>query len=268
MEDKGMARYIRLYWIMWIQGIQAQIEYKSSFIIGNVATILGQVTGIALVWVLFQKIGHLNGWSLPEIMLIYGIAALPYGFFELFFNGVWSLNRYIRMGDFDRLLVRPGSSLFFILADQPMLHGLGNIATGTVIILLASRQLDIRWDMCNLLILGFMVAWGTLIYISINTITACTSFWFVASGTNFLYLGQRFRDFTVYPLDIYASPLRILLTWVIPFAFTSFFPSTYFLDRDDYRVFVYLIPVIAVLFFGIASFVWRIGVNRYESTGS
>ncbi len=263
-----MVRYVRLYWMMWLQGIQSQMEYKSSFIIGTIATILGQVTGIAFVWVLFQKIGDLNGWSLPEIMLIYGIAALPYGLFELFFNGIWSLNRYVRMGDFDRILVRPGSSLFFILGDQPMLHGLGDIATGIAIIVLASRSLDIQWHLGNLLLLMLMVACGTLIYISINTITGCSSFWFVASGTNLLYLGQRFRDFTVYPLDIYTVPLRLLLTWGIPFAFTSFFPATYFLGHLRYQYFVYLIPVVAFLLFGVAISIWRIGVNQYESTGS
>lgn len=263
-----MIRYIRLYWMMWLQGIQAQMEYKSSFIIGMIATILGQSTGIAFVWVLFQRIGDLNGWSLPEIMLIYGIAALPYGLFELFFNGIWGLNRYVRMGEFDRLLVRPGSSLFFILGDQPMLHGLGDVAAGIAIIALASRSLSVQWHLGNLLLLGLMVICGTLIYISINTIMGCSSFWFVSSGTNFLYFGQRFRDFTVYPLDIYATPLRLLLTWGIPFAFTGFFPATYFLNHTHYQLFVYLIPVVALLFFGIATIVWRIGLNQYESTGS
>ena len=263
-----MGRYLRLYWIMWLQGIQSQIEYKSSFIIGNIATILGQVTGIAFVWVLFQNIGDLNGWTLPEIMLIYGIAALPYGLFELFFNGIWSLNRYVRMGTFDQLMIRPGHSLFYVLGDQPMLHGLGNVGSGIAIIVLASKSLDIVWDLSNLLMLLLMVICGTLLYISINTITGCASFWFVASGTNFLYFGQRFRDFAVYPVDIYASPLRLLLTWGIPFAFTSFFPATYFLHDKNYEMFVNIMPVVTLFFFFLAMSVWRVGVNRYESTGS
>ncbi len=263
-----ILRYLQLYRLLWLQGIQSQMEYKLNFILGNTTTILGQITGIAFVWVIFHQIGDLNGWTLPEIMLIYGIAALPYGLFELFFNGVWSVGRFVRQGEFDMLLTRPVDSLLFVLGDQTMLHGIGNFGTGFIIVILASQQLGLQWSALNVLVLILMVLCGTVIYISINTITASTNFWFVGTGNTVLYMGQRFRDFTVFPLDIYALSLRILLTWFIPFAFTSFYPATYFLGRTDYTFFVILIPIVTVGFFGIACLVWKAAINRYESTGS
>lgn len=93
-----MIRYLKLYGLLWTQNVQSKMEYKLDFLLGNLATILGQIVGIAFVWVIFQRIGDLNGWSLPEIMLIYGIAALPYGLCELLFNGLWKLTYFIRMG--------------------------------------------------------------------------------------------------------------------------------------------------------------------------
>ena len=263
-----ILKYLKLYWLMWLQGIQSQMEYKFNFILGNLTTILGQVTGIAFVWVIFQRIGDLNGWTLPEIMLIYGIAALPYGLFELFFNGVWSVGRFVRQGEFDMLLTRPVGSLFFVLGDQVMLHGIGNFGTGLVIIALASQQLGLQWSALNIVLLSLMVLCGTIIYISINTMTASMNFWFVGMGNTVLYMGQRFRDFTVFPLDIYVVSLRILLTWLIPFAFTSFYPATYFLGRTDYTFFIMALPIVTALFFGLACLVWRVAINRYESTGS
>lgn len=253
---------------MWLQNIQGQMEYKFNFVLGNITTILGQVTGIAFVWVIFERIGDLNGWTLPEIMLIYGIAALPYGLFELFFNGVWSVGRFVRRGEFDILLTRPVGSLFFVLGDQAMLHGIGNFCTGLVIIFLATQQLGLQWSVLNIVLLILMVLCGTLIYISINTITVSANFWFVGMGNTVLYMGQRFRDFAVFPLDIYALSLRILLTWLIPFAFTSFYPATYFLERTEYTFFVLMTPIVAVGFFGIACLFWRAAIYRYESTGT
>jgi ABC-2 type transport system permease protein len=263
-----MRRYFRLYWLIWSQNIQAQMEYKFDFILGNIAAILGQVVGIAFVWVIFQDIGNLNGWSLPQIMLIYGLAALPHSLTALFFNGPWSLNHHIQMGEFDRFLVRPANSLFLLLSDDAGIHSLGNLASGVAIIALASQALHFTWTLAHLAFLLLVVLCGTLICISINLITATISFWFTGSGTSVTFLVQRLRDFSRYPMDIYALPIQILLTWLIPFAFTSFFPAAFLLGRTEYKPFVYLIPFVSILFFGLAYGFWQLGVSRYESTGN
>ncbi|MFC1975212.1 ABC transporter permease [Chloroflexota bacterium] len=263
-----MVRYIKLYFMRWAQGVQAQMEYKVDFILGNITTILGQIVGIAFVWVIFQSIGDLNGWSLPQIMLIYGLAALPYGLVELFFDGLWGLNYSVRLGEFDRLMIRPIGPLFFVLSSRVALHGLGNFFTGVVIIIMASNDLGLSWNAVNIGFLFLGVVCGTIIYLSINLITATTSFWFIGSSVSIMYLVHKLRDFSAYPLTIYARPIQILLTWIVPFAFTSFFPATFLLGQEAYRRFVFLIPVMSVAFFGLAYGFWRIGLNQYQSTGS
>jgi ABC-2 type transport system permease protein len=81
-------------------------------------------------------------------------------------------------------------------------------------------------------------------------------------------LVHNLRDFSKYPLTIYALPIRILLTWIVPFAFTGFFPATFLLERKEFYPYVYLIPVVSVVFFSLAYAFWRAGVNAYQSTGS
>ncbi|MBN1992421.1 MAG: ABC-2 family transporter protein [Anaerolineae bacterium] len=263
-----MIRYLKLYVRLWALSVQAQMEYKVDFILGNVTTILGQVVGLAFVWVIFQNIGDLNGWTLPQIMLIYGIAALPFGLVELFFNGPWRLNYLVRMGEFDRLLVRPGGPLFFLLSSEAALHGLGDFFTGLVIIAVAANNLHLSWTVANIGFLTLAVACGTLIYVSIYLGAATTAFWFIGASTSIMYLAHSLRNFSTYPLTIYARPIQILLTWIAPFAFTSFFPATFLLGVKTYYPFVLFIPVIAVVCFGLAYGSWRIGLNQYQSTGS
>jgi ABC-2 type transport system permease protein len=263
-----MHRYLKLYFMIWSQNLQSQMEYKTDFILGNIAAILGQVVGIAFVWIIFQRIGDLNGWSLPQIMLIYGLSALPHSLTALFFSGPWNLNYYVQMGEFDRFLVRPVSSLFLLLADEAAIHSLGNLLTGGAIIALASRELHLAWTLANIAFVLLVVLCGTVICISINLMTAAISFWFTGSGTALSFLVQRLREFSRYPLDIYALPIQVLLTWIIPFAFTSFFPAAFLLGRQEYTFFVYLIPLISIAFFVIACGIWRLGLNQYQSTGS
>jgi ABC-2 type transport system permease protein len=201
-------------------------------------------------------------------MLIYGLAALPHGLTALFFNGPWNLNAYVQMGEFDRFLIRPANPLFLLLSDGTGLHSLGNLLTGAVIIILASRQLQFAWTPLRLVFLLLIILCGTLICIAVNLITATTSFWFTGSGTTVTFLVQRLREFSRYPLDIYALPIQVLLTWIVPFAFTSFFPAAFLLGKEEYTLFVYLIPFVSIAFFGLAYGFWRLGLNQYQSTGS
>jgi ABC-2 type transport system permease protein len=71
-----------------------------------------------------------------------------------------------------------------------------------------------------------------------------------------------------YPLTIYNVFLQFLLSWIIPFAFASFYPTTHFLGRRGFAPYFYLVPAVAVGFFLLAIFAWNKGVENYSSTGS
>ena len=62
--------------------------------------------------------------------------------------------------------------------------------------------------------------------------------------------------------------LRFLLRWVIPFGFVAFYPATGILGRNPYEGLTILAPVVAVGFALLTAVLWRLGVRRYESTGS
>jgi len=62
--------------------------------------------------------------------------------------------------------------------------------------------------------------------------------------------------------------VRVILTFIIPYAFTAFFPSMYVLGKDKYLMYVWMTPVVALVFLSLALVVWRQGARAYESTGS
>jgi ABC-2 type transport system permease protein len=71
-----------------------------------------------------------------------------------------------------------------------------------------------------------------------------------------------------YPLTIYNVFIQFMLSWVIPFGFASFYPTTHFLKRYSFTPYFHLVPMVATGFFGLALLVWRRGVRNYSSTGS
>jgi ABC-2 type transport system permease protein len=73
--------------------------------------------------------------------------------------------------------------------------------------------------------------------------------------------------FAQYPLTIYPRAINIVLTWLIPYGFTSFYPATYLLGRDSSLV-VWLGPVVAAVLLVLGYQFWRFGLRHYAGTGS
>jgi ABC-2 type transport system permease protein len=71
-----------------------------------------------------------------------------------------------------------------------------------------------------------------------------------------------------YPLSIYSGVVQFFLCWIIPFGLASFYPSVRILGRSVSPSYAPLVPVVAIVFLGIAITLWDLGSRRYSSTGS
>jgi ABC-2 type transport system permease protein len=73
--------------------------------------------------------------------------------------------------------------------------------------------------------------------------------------------------FAQYPLSIYPKAIGILLTWVIPYGFASFYPASYVLNRDVGNI-AWFGPFVAVLLLFIGYRFWQFGLKYYSGTGT
>ena len=74
--------------------------------------------------------------------------------------------------------------------------------------------------------------------------------------------------FSRYPLTIFSTPIRLLLTFILPFAWVAFYPATWFLGTSEFRQYALFTPLVGIVIVGLAYTIWRRGVRRYASTGS
>ncbi len=106
-----------------------------------------------------------------------------------------------------------------------------------------------------------------MIYTAIFLMLTSVSFWMedrvgvIPPVYNMLAFGR-------YPLEIYGGAIRFLLSWVVPFGFASFYPTAQLLHKDAYRIYAWLLPLVAAGFGAAAVWVWRRGVAAYSSTGT
>ena len=262
-----MTRYLSLYWLFLIQRLKVLMEYRASFILGVSSTIAWQASSIAAVWVVMQTVPSLNGWNYDEVLLVYGLVTLSKSINHMFADNLWTLGRvYIRSGGFDRFLVRPIDPLFHLLADRFCQDGVGNFLVGAALVIKSSLDLGIVWTPLNVLMVIVGVVSGGLIFIALNLITCVAAFWIVDSVpiTRLVFDNHLFAQ---YPLSIYPRGISILLTWIIPYGFASFYPASYLLGRELGNL-AWFGPLIAAALLFIGYRFWQFGLQYYSSTGT
>ena len=84
----------------------------------------------------------------------------------------------------------------------------------------------------------------------------------------FAFALHQVGDLARFPLSIYPIALKAVLGVVLPFAFISFFPIASLLDTGTSRWVGLLTPLIAAYCAGLAAFIFRRGLRRYESAGN
>src|SRR5512140_1641264 len=113
-----MRRYTSLYGYFLLQRFKILMEYRVNFFIGMTSMIFMQAAGLLTIWVVMRQIPNINGWTLDEVLMIYGLLTLAKSINHMFADNLWTIGwDYIRSGGFDRFLVRPINPLFHLLPD-------------------------------------------------------------------------------------------------------------------------------------------------------
>lgn len=263
-----MKRHLRLLLLYFAQYVKVRLAYKADFFIAFFSSMAATVIGFGFVLVLFTKVPKLQDWSFNEILFLYGFSLIPLGFFNVVSWNLYEFgDLYIIQGRFDRILLRPIDTLFQVLFEKFRIESLQEVVTGLGVVAICSRRLHISWGIAECLWFTLAVACGALIYMSVFLILTAVSFWFedrvgiVPPVFNMLTFGR-------YPLTIYNVFIQFMLSWIIPFGFASFYPTTHFLGRVSFAWYFHLVPVVAAVFSMLAYLVWNRGVKNYSSTGT
>jgi ABC-2 type transport system permease protein len=249
--------------------IRSQMQYKASFIVLSVGELIVQSTECLAIWALFDRFKFINGWTFPEIAMLYGIVHIAFALSQAVARGFDMFGNLVKSGDFDRLLLRPRSTSFQLFAQDLQMKRVGRLAQGLGILLWGVLSLNITWTISKVALLITAIIGGASFFSGLYVLQATLAFWTVEG----LEVANTMTDGGVetakYPISIYKSWLREFFTFVVPLAFVNYYPSLAILDRPGYYPFInWIAPVIGVAFLVISLQVWKLGVRHYCSTGS
>ncbi|MDE6203658.1 MAG: ABC-2 family transporter protein [Lachnospiraceae bacterium] len=261
-------RYMRLRRVLAAQFFKTVMQSKVDFLMGLFGFFFTQIMGIAFLYLVFDQIPSLQGWTLDQLIFIYGFAQIPRGIDHLLTDNIWLVAwRLVLNGDFDRYMLRPMNIFFQIIAEKLQPDALGELLVGAILVVRSLAKGIVTVDVAHVVLFFVSVMAGALIYTSIKLFFAALAFWLKTSGP-FLQVAYQMSDFAKYPTEIYAKGVRFLITWVIPFAFVAYLPASFFLKSGAGAGVIGFEWVIAIVFWCIAYYVFNRGIRVYESAGN
>lgn len=267
-----MASRLGIYRQLAGAAVRSQLAYPVSFTLQCFGQAIAQLTDLVVIVVLFTHVRAMGGFDVREVLVVYGIAGVSFGFADMIVGQLDALPTYIRHGRLDALLLRPLSALGQICASEVALRRIGRIVTALATLGYALSAVDVDWTTTRVLAAVLAPVTGTVILSSIWIVACSVTFWLVEGRelANTVTYGSNM--FTAYPLGVFSSWLRRLMGFLVPGAFVAYFPALALLGKPDplgLPAFLqWSSPVVAVVAALVATAVWRFAVRHYRGTGS
>ncbi len=267
-----MRNALRLYRHYMVVSLRSQLQYPASFVMTSIGAFLFTAIDFVGIWALFGRFGRVRGWALPEIALLYAMVSITWSVSEAVGRGFDQFSITVKAGDFDRVLLRPRSTVLQLLGQELTLRRVGRLVQGLLVLGYAIAAGAIDWTFGRAVLLVATIGCGACMFLGLVILQATTAFWTVESlevWNAFTYGGVTMAQ---YPLPIYRSWFREFFTYVIPLGCVTYYPGIAILGHADPlgapAIVGWLAPLAGPVFLVLCLQVWQFGVRHYRSTGS
>lgn len=267
-----MKRVCELYLAFAKVNFLTQIEYRGQYLIRLLSKVIFWSTGFISILILLNKFKTIGDWTTYEVLFLYALDVLSYSIAGTFFMGPFGkLPRLINQGAFDEVLTKPVNPFLYFVCTKVSAGYTSNYIIGIVILFICFVKLNITLTVGKFLWLLVVVLGATLIQSAGFILTAVPAFWIIKSDGLQRMFYKNMTQFLQYPMGIYDKWIQISLTFILPYAFINYYPAQYFLGKEEnlfFPWFQYITPIVGLVLFGVAYFVWTKGLDAYQSTGS
>jgi ABC-2 type transport system permease protein len=263
--------YLGVYRALAGAYVRSRLEYRASFLARAAGVALTDLSFLALTALAVYRFSEIDGWRFTQLALLYGLSQLAGALARCFSWQLDHFDEYIASGEFDLFLTRPLPPLFHLLAVRFDVMQIGRVLVGAVTVALATSAAGVPATPGSVALILAAVLGGALILFSLTLAVATLSFWYTRTGKLQDVVQNASRAFAEYPLSIYPRGVRALLTWVLPVGLATYYPSLWLLGRAEGALesaLAFAALPAGGLFLAAALGFWRLGLKRYQSTGS
>jgi ABC-2 type transport system permease protein len=231
------------------QFLKMRLAYRMDFIIDTLAVSFSILIQMAVLTTLFSKVRDLEGWSFEQILFIYGFSLLPLGLFNLVSVNLYRFaDEYIIQGKFDRVLLRPVGTLAQVMFESFNVSGLNEIVLGSAVMIYSGMKLQLAFGVADILALMILPLSAALVYMGVFLAITSVSFWH-EDRMGLAPPVYNIIRFSRYPITIFSLPVRVFLTFILPFAWVAFYPAAWFVGGEEFSRLALFTPLVGLIVF-------------------
>lgn len=271
MEARKPGKSLRFYLVSLQMLLKSRMSYRIDFFIMLIAVFIKEFAQISLLIIVVSRFENLAGWTSWQIAFLYCLVSLSFRLFYSFFGQVSMITELTISGHLDLYLIYPRKPLMMLASKAYIWRIFYNIPIFGVL-LYTYVKAGVPVNLVNISLLLLAIVCSVTVIFSIYLFFGTLSFYLTNVRNLIQIVGELISRYMKYPISIYGGLAGSIFTFILPLGFIAYYPSSYLLGIDKGILFgesmgLYT-PLAAVVLLAIALLFWRIGLRRYDSTGT
>jgi len=218
------SQYTRLVFRLLRVQVMNELQYRANLVVHLFHGVLGVGVGVAMIFLVFDRVPELHGWTRPQLLALVGVFTLVGGLMRMFLRpNLMQLVTELHDGSFDYTLTKPVDTQLLVSARAMVVWQAMDVLTGVCLTVWAATTAG-ELTLAAVVMFVLALLFGVVIIYCFLLCLATTAFWFVRIDEmmdlfdSFLHAGR-------WPTSVYPGWLRIGLTFVVPVAFSVTLPA-------------------------------------------
>ncbi|MBI4051729.1 MAG: ABC-2 family transporter protein [Elusimicrobia bacterium] len=261
-----MKKYFRVWWRIAVASLLTQFSTWLS----SVGYLLGKLIRLFFFFIfivaIFQHTKSLKGYSLAQTVLFFLTFNLVDIVAQLFFRGIYAARRIVMEGDLDFFLVQPASPLFRMACGTVDFLDFFTLIPVLALVGMTFSHLPEYLNFFSLFFYVLLVLNGILIALAIHVAVAAMAVW-TQELENTIWIYRDLMTLGRFPIDIYSSAVRWVLTLAIPIAVMTSFPAQAFLGKLSLGWILFSFGL-SIAMISLSLGLWNKALKEYTSVSS
>lgn len=270
-EMQRRAPALRAYRAVLASRARSQASHRASFRMDLVGAVLVGLIEFTEIWVLYSATDEIGGFTLAQILLVFGLSDLAFSLADLVAGHCDNLPTYVRAGTLDVFFLRPQPLLAQLMTSDLSLRRIGRCLVGAAALTVGLVLNDLDWNVGTVGLLVLALASGFVIFTA-QFVTAAGLQFFLINGsemTNAFVYGGRYA--ATQPAGVWPRALLVVFGGIFPVAFAAYLPVATLLGMPGPvglpTWLGWFAPVAALWAVAVAGLCWRWGLRHYRGAG-
>lgn len=253
----AVKNQLRVCFLSLKYNLMREMVNKVTFLTNVLFMVLNNASILVQWFILFALREDVGGYTLREILLLWGLTAASFGLAHILFARAFSLSELIIKGKLDSFLVQPKNVLVSVITSATDVSAIGDLLYGIALVCFC------RPGVGGFFLFFLFTVTGAAVFTAFALLLGSLSFWFVRMDLLQNQMVMSAVSFATYPDGIFNGISRFLLYFIIPVGMAVWHP-VHLIGRFDFGMFLTLLGYVCLLLSAAAVVFYR-GLRRYAS---